>query len=170
MGFSDLIAQRHSIRNYFSTPVESEKLERILAAACRAPSAGNLQAYEIYKVTRVKDRSALSRLAHGQGFVLVAPVSLVFCANAARNEERFGERARFYALQDATIACTYAQLQAHELGLGTCWVGAFDPEPLRKLLKAPKPLEPVAILPIGYPQGEPELKGRRPLPDLLHTL
>ncbi len=170
MGFSELIAHRHSIRSYYSTPVESDKLNRILAAANRAPSAANLQAYEIYTVTKVKDRSALSRVAHGQGFVLVAPVSLVFFANSARNEERFGARAKFFALQDATIACTYAQLQAHDLGLGTCWVGAFESEPLRRLLKAPKSLEPVAILPIGYPQGKVELKDRRQLADLVHKM
>jgi len=170
MAFSELIKKRRSVRNYTTAPVDRVKLARIVAAANRAPSAGNLQAYEIYKVTQVKDRSALSRASCEQGFVLVAPVSLVFCANIARNEERYGERARFFALQDATIACAYAQLAASDLGLGTCWVGAFDPDAVRKILGAPKGIDPVAILPIGHPKGEAEVKDRRPVADLVHTV
>jgi nitroreductase len=112
----------------------------------------------------------LPRAACEQGFVLVAPVSLVFCANTARNEERFGARARFMALEDATIACTYAQLQAADLGLGTCWVGAFDPDAVRRVIHAAKGLEPVAILPIGHPKGEAEVKDRRPIADLVHNV
>ncbi len=170
MSFFELIKQRRSVRNYTTAPVDKAKVERILEAANRAPSAANLQAYEIYQVTKVKDRSALSRAACEQGFVLVAPVSLVFCANPARNEERFGARARFFALQDATIACTYAQLAAAEMGLGTCWVGAFEAEAVRKVIGAPKGLEPVAILPIGHPKGEAEDKSRRAVKELVHAV
>ncbi len=171
MEFFQAVEQRHSIRNYSSRPVEPEKLNRILEAANLAPSAANLQAYEIYVVTKTKQRAALCKAAHGQGFLVVAPVSLVFCTNAARLLERFGERGRgLYSVQDATIACTYAQLAATALGLGTVWVGAFDPEEVRKIAGLPEGQQPVAILPIGYPEGEPEIRGRRPLEDLVHPV
>lgn len=170
MSFSDLIYARHSIRNYTTAPVDSAKVDRIVEAANRAPSAANLQAYEIYLVANVKDRSALSRACCEQGFVLVAPVSLVFCANTARNKDRFGERASFYAIQDATIACTYAQLAAADLGLGTCWVGAFNADAVRKVIGAPPGHEPVAVLPVGHPKGQAEVKDRRPLADILHDV
>lgn len=170
MDFSELTRHRRSVRNFTTAPVDRVKLDRIIEAANRAPSAANLQSYEIYKVTKVKDRSALARAACEQGFVLVAPVSLVFCVNTARNADRFGARARFLALQDATIACTYAQLQAADLGLGSCWVGAFDPDAVRRIIHAAADHEPVAILPIGHPKGEPEVKGRRPLDELVHNV
>jgi nitroreductase len=171
MEFFNVLEQRHSIRNYSSKPVEREKLDRILAAANRAPSAANLQAYEIFVVTQVKHRAALAKAACAQGFVLVAPVSLVFCANPARNEERFGERGRdLFSIQDATIACAYAQLAAVAQGLGAVWVGAFDPDAVREVLGAPKDLEPVSILTLGYTEGEPEIKERRALEDLVHAI
>lgn len=171
MEFFDVVERRHSIRNYSSRPVEREKLDRILAAANRAPSAANLQAYEIYLVTKVTHRAALAKAACGQGFVLVAPVSLVFCANPARNAERFDDRGgNFCSVQDATIACAHAQLAATALGLGTCWVGSFDPDAVRRVIRVSGDLEPVAILPIGYAEGEPELKERRPLDELVHPV
>ena len=170
MDFFKVLENRHSIRNYLSRPVERTKLERILAAAASAPSACNLQSYDIFIVTKVKQRSALAKAACGQGFVLVAPVVLVFCTNS-RNAERFGARARnFYALQDATIACSYAQLAATAQGLGSCWVGAFEPDEVRAVLGVGKEHEPVAILPIGYISGKPEIKEHLPPSELTHTL
>jgi nitroreductase len=171
MEFFNVIECRHTIRNFTSKPVEIEKLDRIVSAANAAPSAANMQAYEIFVVTDVKDRAALAKAACGQGFVLVAPVSLVFCANPARNYERFGERGRaLYSIQDATIACSYAQLAAAAQDLGSVWVGAFDPDSVRHVIGVSEKLEPVAILTLGYTEGEPEIKPRRPLDDLVHTL
>jgi nitroreductase len=171
MEFFETVRERHSIRNYSSLPVEREKLDRILEAANLAPSAANLQSYEIYVVTKVRQRAALAKAASAQGFVLVAPVSLVFCTNPVRLVDRYGERGQnLYAIQDATIACAYAQLAATAQGLGTVWVGAFDPDAVREVVGAPDDIRPVAILPIGYAEGEPEIKGRRPLEDLVHRV
>jgi nitroreductase len=85
--------------------------------------------------------------------------------------ERFGERGRgLYSVQDATIACAYAQLAATALGLGSVWVGAFDPDEVRKIVGLPEAQQPVAILPIGYPEGDLEIRGRRTLEDLVHPV
>jgi nitroreductase len=127
--------------------VEAEKVAQVLAAANAAPSAGNLQGYEIFRVTHEKERAALAHAALDQFFVAQAPVVLVFCANQARSAAKYRERgARLYAIQDATIACAFAMLAATALGLGTVWVGAFDDAAVRRVLGC-HDLLPVAILP-----------------------
>ncbi len=171
MEFCDLIETRHSIRGFQGRDVEQAKLRKILETANAAPSAGNQQAYDIYVVTDVRQRSALSRAALAQGFVLTAPVALVFCANPARNEDRYGERGRtLYSIQDATIAAAFAMLAVFDQGLATVWTGAFDPDEVRRIVGAPQHATPVVILPIGYPAAEPEPRVRRPLEDLVHFL
>ncbi len=169
MDFFEVIAQRHSIRAFDATPLEAEKLQQVLEAANRAPSAGNLQAYEIYVVRSARQRADLARAANDQDFIANAPVVLVFCTHPARSETRYAKRGvRLYTLQDATIACTFSMLAATALGLASVWVGAFDDEAVHGIIGAPHDQFPVAILPLGYPAEEPRLRGRRPLGDLVH--
>jgi len=171
MEFFDVVKARHSIRAFAPTAVEEEKLQKILETANRAPSAGNLQAYEIYQVTEARQRGALARAAWGQEFVASAPVALVFCTHPARAAPRYRERGvRLYALQDATIACTFAMLAATALGLATVWVGAFNDEAVWRAIGAPEGLDPVAILPIGYAAERPEPTPRRRLDQLVHKM
>jgi nitroreductase len=151
--------------------VEEEKLQRILLAANLAPSAGNLQAYEIYLVRERSVRVALARAALEQWFISEAPIALVFCAHPERSAAHYGRRgARLYALQDATIACTFAMLAISALGLATVWVGAFDDEGVRRAIRAPEGHQPVAILPVGYPAEQPRPTGRRSLDELVHEV
>jgi len=164
----EVIKRRRSIRAFAPEAVEAETVARVLAAANAAPSAGNLQGYEIFRVTREKERAALARAALDQFFIAQAPVVLVFCANQTRSAAKYRERgARLYAIQDATIACAFAMLAATALGLGTVWVGAFDDAAVQRVLGC-RDLLPVAILPIGYPAEEPEATPRRSLADLVH--
>ena len=168
MKFFEVVGARHSIRAFAATPVEPEKLRRILESANHAPSAGNLQAYEIYAVTGRAPLSALARAALDQEFVAQAPLALVFCARPARSARRYGRRgASLYSIQDATIACAYAQLAATALGLSSVWVGAFEDDPVRQAIRVGEETLPVAILPIGYAGEEPEETTRRPLADLV---
>jgi len=171
MEFFEVVKRRHCIRAFASKPIEREKLEQILTAANAAPSAGDLQAYEIYLVNKAQLLAALARAAGNQDFLAVAPLSLVFCAHPARSASRYGERGtRLFALQDATIACAFAMLAATALGLGSVWVGAFDDDAVRRVIKAPEGLLPVAILPIGYAAEKPEITPRRPLDMLVHEV
>jgi nitroreductase len=171
MDFFDVIARRNSVREYSSQPVEEEKVVAILDAANRAPSAGNLQAYEIYLVRNKTTRRSLADAALGQLFLAGAPVALIFCANPGRAILRYGERGRLlYALQDATIACTYAMLAAAALGLSTVWIGAFSDEKVRQAIQAPEGQVPVAILPVGYNAESPPPSTRRRLSDLVHLV
>ncbi|MGD0499666.1 MAG: nitroreductase family protein [Bryobacteraceae bacterium] len=168
MDLFEVIKKRRSVRAFTPQPVEPEKVAQVLAAANAAPSAGSLQGYEIFQVTREKERAALARAALDQFYVAQAPVVLVFCANPARSAAKYRERgARLYAIQDATIACTFAMLAATALGLGTVWVGAFDDAAVQRVLGR-QDLLPVAILPMGYPAEEPEPTPRRSLEELVH--
>jgi len=94
---------------------------------------------------------------------------VVFLANPDRNRPKYGARgAELYSLQDTTIACAYAQLAATAAGLGTCWIGAFDEDKVRHVVKAPAAWRPVAILPIGVPAEPAGPRERRALSDLVH--
>ena len=149
--------------------VETAKLDKILAAAIAAPSAGNLQAYEIVVVRQAATRSLLAEAAHGQAFLAQAPVVQVFLADPASRAARYAVRGqRLFCVQDATIAATHAQLAATALGLCSCWVGAFDDRRAGQVLAAPERLRPVCLLAIGYGAEQPERTPRRHISDLVH--
>jgi nitroreductase len=169
MEFFDVIKNRHSIRTFSDKAVEEEKLQQILETANLAPSAGNLQAYEIYVVTDAKKRDGLSCAALAQEYVAVAPVALVFCTHPELTEGRYTERGtRLYTVQDATIACSFAMLAATNLGLGSVWVGTFDEKVVRLIIGAPDSQVPVVILAIGYAAEFPEQHPRRALEEIAH--
>ena len=169
MEFFEVIQNRRSIRKFADTAIEEEKVQQILEAINRAPSAGNLQAFEIYVVRKLALRQALVKAALDQGFLAEAPLTLVFCTNPARAMERYGSRGTsLYCIQDATIACTFAMLAARALGLDSVWVGAFDEQAVTDVLQLQESLRPVAMLPIGYADKTPNLRPRRVLSDLIH--
>jgi nitroreductase len=169
MEFFEVIRKRHSIRAFSDQPVEAEKLQQILETANLAPSAGNLQAYEIYVVTDAKKRDGLSCAALAQEYIASAPVALVFCTHPELTEGKYTERGtRLYTVQDATISCAFAMLAATALGLGCVWVGTFDEKVVRQIVGAAERQVPVVIMPIGYPAEFPEQHPRRPLDELVH--
>jgi len=120
MKFSQVIAARKSIRSYLPQPVEREKLQVVLKAAVRAPSAGNLQAFQIYVVRNDVLKGRLAAAAMGQPFVATAPVILVACADQGRADRVAKGGEVRYSAQDAVIALAYAQLAATEQGLASC--------------------------------------------------
>ena len=169
MDFFKLVDERHSMRKYADTLVDEEKLQKILETANKAPSAGNMQGYEIYLVRSLEQRQALVKAAGDQEFLAEAPVVLVFCTNPSRLVERYQERgSSLYCIQDATIACAFSMLAAKALGLDSVWVGAFDEEAVRKIAHIPDNLRPIAMLPVGYAGKEPGVRPRRELNDLIH--
>ena len=171
MDYFEIVNERHSTRAFTDCPVEAKKVQKILETANRAPSAGGLQGYEIYRIIKPEHRSALVQAALGQDFVAEAPIVLVFCANPARSAVRYKQRGvQLYSIQDATIACTFAMLAATALGLSTIWVGAFDEEAVRQAVGIPQDLTPVALLPIGYAGKKPRITPRRELSDLVHEV
>jgi nitroreductase len=168
MQFFDVIEQRRSVRAFGRRVVQAEILDKLLQAALLAPSAGDLQAYEIVAIERAELKSALAPAALNQDFIAEAPVVLVFLADVRRSESKYGRRgATLFCIQDATIAAAYVQLAAAALGLASCWVGAFDEDRVAKVIGASDAMRPVAILPIGYPAERPTRPPRRPLQDVV---
>lgn len=93
---------------------------------------------------------------------------IVVCADEKRSSTAYGNRGKLlYCLQDTAAATQNILLTAHSLGLGSCWVGAFDEESARKALNTPKEVRPVAIIPIGYPDETPRQRSRRPLTEIV---
>jgi nitroreductase len=171
MKFFEAVGARRSTRAYLARAVPEEALQRVLEAANLAPSAGNLQAYEIFVVTNKRKREDLARAAREQIFIATAPVVLVFAKHPALCEERYGKLAdSLYSIQDATIACAFASLAAAAQGLGSCWIGAFEPEDVRKILGAPRGVTPVSMLPIGYASERPRPQERRALEELVQRV
>lgn len=167
--FFETVRHRRSVRKYRSDmAVEQEKLHAVLEMACAAPSAGDLQSYHIAVVTTPALRAALAAATDNQPFLAEAPAVLVFCANPARAAAKYGERGRsLYALQDTTIAATYAQLACVAAGLGSAWVGHFDEAAVRAALKLDADLMPIVLLTVGYAAELPEPTPRRHLDDLV---
>ena len=145
--FFDLISARHSVRAFKEKLLSDESIERILTATNKAPSAGNLQSYKIFIVIKKEDKMKLAIAAHEQKFIESASVVLVFCADPTTASKEYGSRGKeLYCMQDATIACSYAQLAAHALGLSSVWVGSFDEKKVSESLSPQNDLRPVSML------------------------
>lgn len=171
MDFYLVLKRRSSIRKYEDKTIEKEKVANILAAASLAPSAGNLQSYKIYVVYNKKLKKELSEACYGQECVENAPAVLVFCADRERSYSKYGERGyELYSTQDATIAAAYAQLAAVVEGLGSVWIGAFDPLEVSRLLSLPSHTVPVVVLPLGYAKEMPAAHERRALNELVEEV
>ncbi len=150
---NEIFKRRHAVRSFQQRNISRRQLEPILAAADSAPSAGGLKSRELLIVSDDATKKRLAEAAHGQEFVAEAPVVLVFWAVPSRSASKYGTRGRdLFALQDATIAASFAWLQAVASGLGACWVGAFDDEAVKAVLhgKIGPDWRPIALLPVGY--------------------
>lgn len=171
--FFETVRHRHSVRRYQADmPVEQDKLHAVIETACSAPSAGDLQAYQIIVIRDAARREALREVVQrDHDFVAQAPVSMLFCADPQRSAERFGERgAQLFAVQDATIAAGFAQLAAVAAGLASTWIGQFDPAAARRCMDLPQALEPVALLCFGYAAELPALTSRRKLDEVVRYI
>ncbi|MHC4940270.1 MAG: nitroreductase family protein [Planctomycetota bacterium] len=160
MKLLDTIRNRRSIREFARRKPAADDLDRLADALRWAPSAGNLQSRRFYFVRDRRTRARLARASY-QSFVGAAPVLVVACADH-RIRREYGERGvELYCLLDVAAAVQNMLLVASELGLGTCWVGAFDEQRIAKILELPAYLRPVSLIPLGYPAEEPEAPPRR---------
>jgi nitroreductase len=156
MDILQVIRERRSIRSFKAREIPPEALQALEEALIWAPSAGNLQARRFFFVTQRPLKEALAVAALGQSFVAQAPLVVVGCADHGRIAPRYGRRGvELYAVQDVACSLMCMMLQAHALGLGTVWVGAFREEEAAKALGLPPELRPVALVPVGYPEHVP---------------
>ena len=164
-----VMATRRSTRNFdTSRIVEQWKVDKILASADTAPTAGNFQGFEIFYIKNKEIKKRLVEAANNQPYVN-APVVLVFCMDPSRVKMNFPpEILAKFSLQDATLAAAYSQLAASALGLSSIWIGMINEEKVMQILDTP--LKPSSILCIGYPHHKRPPKSRRKLKDLIHEL
>lgn len=150
LDLDSVLQRRHSVRAYTDFLPPDRDIERVIKAGEMAPSAGDLKARKIYVIKAASKRRLLSDAASGQDFVAQAPFVIIFCADLEAIAP-YGDRGRdLYCVQDATIAAAYSMLKATELGLGTCWVGAFDEAKVREACGLRDDHRPVAMLTVGY--------------------
>jgi len=167
MDFSELVKNRYSVRAYKPDPVEDEKLAAVLEAARLAPTAANRQPFLLFVIDTKGREEELSRIYHREWFVQ-AP--LIICACGLPGEVWKGEHGRDYLGVDVAIAMDHLILAAAELGLGTCWIGAFDAEAAREILNLPEDADPIVFTPLGYPADTPKPKERKPLDEIARYL
>lgn len=163
------IQTRQSIRKFSSENIPESDLKEILKTGFSAPSAGNRQPWRVVVVKDDKRKEQLGIAAGGQLFITKAPINLVICAVPNESAERYKERgATLYALQDTAALTQNILLASHSMGYATCWIGAFNEAEVTKILSIPKEMRPVAIIPIGYSEGEtPKVRTRRPFTEVI---
>jgi len=153
MEFYDVIRTQRSIRSYMPTPISEKALNRVLEAVRIAPSGSNRQPW---KFIIVKDEELKRRLVPACGnqrFIAEAPVVIMACGyNIHYNRGRYMKDLSM--IVDVSIAFTHLILAARAEGLGTCWIGDFNNEEVKKILNIPEGVNVVAITPLGYPRGE----------------
>ncbi|MGQ9542634.1 MAG: nitroreductase family protein [Candidatus Bathyarchaeia archaeon] len=165
----EAIKGRRSVRSFLSKDVSKSQIETIIECATSAPSAGNLQPWEFIIVRSPERRKALARAALNQDFIEEAPVVIVVLADQARSARVYGRRgAELFSIQDTAAAIQNMLLTAYSMGLGTCWVGAFNEDEVSEIVKAHPPLRPVAIIPVGYPRYHPTPVKRMPPSKVMH--
>ncbi len=164
MDFLELIHKRYSVRAYLPKPVEEEKLQKVLEAARLAPTAANRQPF-LFVVLHTAGREEELKRIYKREWLSQAPLVVCVCAVAEGAWTRMDNKN--YCEVDATIAMDHLVLAAADLGLGTCWIAAFDPQAVREILKLPAGVEPLALTPIGYPADRPQDKKRKNLDELV---
>lgn len=164
MEFSELIKKRYSVRAYSAKPVEDIKLQAVLEAANLAPTAANRQPFQII-VIHTKGREEELKRIYGRDWFVQPPIVICVCALPSQAWSRMD--GKNYSDVDTTIAMDHLILAAADLGLGTCWIAAFDPQAAREILELPDDVEPIAFTPLGYPADELKKKKRKDLSELV---
>lgn len=164
MSFFKTVKKRRSIRKFSDKKVEKSKAQKILKAAWMSPSAMGKQNFKIIIVDSPKKKENLVKATHDQEYVNASLV-LVFCSDPKRIKFTGTRGKNLFAVQDATIAASYAQLAATELGLSSVWIGHFKEKAVVEIIKTK--LRPVAIIPIGYADEKPGKKESQKIKDII---
>ncbi|HIE15238.1 TPA: nitroreductase [Candidatus Bathyarchaeota archaeon] len=171
MDFYEVIRTRRSVRSYKTDPIPDDVLRRILDAARISPSGSNRQPWKFIIVRDEKIKRKLAVACSNQQFIAEAPVIIVACGyNIHYN--RGGYMRDMSMLVDVSIAFTHLILAAKAEGLGTCWIGSFDNDEIKRILNIPEDVNVVAITPLGYPKSSDifvEASSRKSLEEIIST-
>ena len=165
MDFQELIRARYSCRAYRNDPVAEDQLAQVLEAARLAPTADNRQPFRLVVIHTAGREQELQRV-YGKDWFVQAPLVIAACGVPAENWVR-KQDGKNYNDVDVAIVMDHLILAAADLGLGTCWIAAFDPAAARELLELPEGVEPVAFTPLGHPADTPRQKTRKKSDELV---
>lgn len=165
MEFLDLISQRYSVRAYKPDPVEDVILAKILEAARLAPTAANRQPFQVVVMHTAGRKTELGRI-YRQPWFIQPPLILCICGVSSQAWVRSTDHRRYLDV-DVAIVMDHMILAATALGLGTCWIAAFNATAAREALHLPDEIEPLLFTPLGYPADRPGPKERKPLSALV---
>jgi nitroreductase len=165
MNFLELVASRGSIRGYRSDPVEADKLQAVLEAARMAPTAHNNQPFRLIVIQTTGREEELSQI-YGRPWFTQAPMVVCIVGIPEEGWVRDYDGKNYFEV-DVAIAMDHLVLAAHSLGLGTCWIAAFDPQAAREVLELPDEVVPMAFTPLGYPDKAPREKVRKSKDELI---
>jgi nitroreductase len=164
MDFMELVHKRYSVRAYKPDPVEDNKLDQVLEAARMAPTAANRQPFQLIVIHTQGRQEELLRIYRREWFSQ-APILICACGVPRQSWVRADNRR--YLDVDVAIVMDHLILAATNLGLGTCWVAAFNASAAREILCLPDEVEPLIFTPLGYPADQPEVKERKPISQLV---
>lgn len=160
MDILKVIKERRSIRDFQKKDIPEKIMNNLIEALIWAPSAGNIQARKFYFIKDITVKKKIGAAALNQNFIAEAPLVIVGCTDS-RISFTYRERGvLLYSIQDVACSIMGMMLVAHELGLGSTWVGAFYEDQISKILDVPRNLRPVAIVPVGYPSKVPKAPPR----------
>ena len=148
MTFLELAKERYSVRSFKKDAIEDAKLAAILEAGRVAPTACNNQPQRIYVV---KSEDVRRKLAEVCRFTFNAPVIIVMAYDCKRDWKNRLMSGYGSGETDAAIVGTHMMLAAWEQGIGSCWVGYFNPDDIHRVLDLPEHIRVTALLPMGYP-------------------
>ena len=169
MELSEAIKGRRSIRTFKNQNVPGKMIEKLIDAARWAPSTGNIQPWEFVIITKPTVKKKLAQAALNQTHVEEAPVVIVVCADEKRAAMGYGNRGKtLYCIQDTAAATQNILLTAYSLGIGSCWIGAFNEDEAKEALNAPEGIRPLAIIPVGYPNETPPQRSRKFINQIVH--
>jgi len=166
MEFRQVIASRYSVRAYREVDIPEDVLQRVLEAFVLAPTAANRQAMGLVVVHTKGREQALRSIYAADWFAKQPPIVVAACAVPAASWVR--KDGKCYADVDVAIAMDHLILAATDEGLGTCWIGAFDPVAAREVFALPEGVEPIVMTPLGYPADTAPAKLRKPKEQLIH--
>ena len=165
MEFDDVVKNRYSVRGFKDKAVEDEKIKAILEVARFSPTAVNFQPFKLFVIDTIKNKDALLKIYNKDWFV-EAPIVIGIAVNKSKAWTRPWD-GKFYGDVDASIVMTEIILKATDLGLGTCFIGAFNSENASEFLDLDDEWEAVLFTPLGYADAEPRENTHKSLDELV---
>ena len=178
MEFFEIISKRRSVRNFKNKAIPEEYIKKIIAAATMAPSGGNMQPWEFFVIREGEIKKQIVSATYTgydttgppQHWIESAPLIILVCVDQKRPASRYGKEGKTICLLDAGCAIENILLAVTALGLGACVVTGFRKDEVKTILNLSENIQPVALIPVGYPKEIPDPPYRLPLEEVVHII